>query len=119
MADPREKQGFEDFAAETREMLESMELDLVRIGRGERDPELLNSLFRSAHTIKGTSGMYDFGAIAEFVHSLENVLDGVRGGRIELTDTLIAAVLRCKDHLLDRMKSYEEGRYVRRSSRRG
>lgn len=111
MADPREKQGFEDFAAETREMLESMELDLVRIGRGERDPELLNSLFRSAHTIKGTSGMYDFGAIAEFVHSLENVLDGVRGGRIELTDTLIAAVLRCKDHLLDRMKSYEEGRY--------
>lgn len=111
MADPREKQGFEDFAAETREMLESMELDLVRIGRGERDPELLNSLFRSAHTIKGTSGMYDFGAIAEFVHSLENVLDRVRGGRIELTDTLIAAVLRCKDHLLDRMKSYEEGRY--------
>lgn len=111
MADPREKQGFEDFAAETREMLESMELDLVRIGRGERDPELLNSLFRSAHTIKGTSGMYDFGAIAEFVHSLENVLDGVRGGRIELTDTLIAAVLRCKDHLLDRMKGYEEGRY--------
>lgn len=111
MADPREKQGFEDFAAETREMLESMELDLVRIGRGERDPELLNSLFRSAHTIKGTSGMYDFGAIAEFVHSLENVLDGVRGGRIELTDTLIAAVLRCKDHLLDRMRSYEDGRY--------
>lgn len=111
MADPREKQGFEDFAAETREMLESMELDLVRIGRGERDPELLNSLFRSAHTIKGTSGMYDFGAIAEFVHSLENVLDRVRGGRIELTDTLIAAVLRCKDHLLDRMKSYEDGRY--------
>ncbi|EHQ04666.1 chemotaxis protein CheA [Leptonema illini] len=111
MADPREKQGFEDFAVETREMLESMELNLVRIGRGERDPELLNSLFRSAHTIKGTSGMYDFGAIAEFVHSLENVLDGVRGGRIELTDTLIAAVLRCKDHLLDRMRSYENGRY--------
>jgi two-component system chemotaxis sensor kinase CheA len=55
--------------------------------------------------------MYDFGAIAEFVHSLENVLDGVRGGRIELTDTLIAAVLRCKDHLLDRMRSYENGRY--------
>ena len=111
MADPREKQGFEDFAVETREMLESMELNLVRIGRGERDPELLNSLFRSAHTIKGTSGMYDFGAIAEFVHSLENVLDGVRGRRIELTDTLIAAVLRCKDHLLDRMRSYENGRY--------
>lgn len=111
MADPREKQGFEDFAVETREMLESMELNLVRIGRGERDPELLNSLFRSAHTIKGTSGMYDFGAIAEFVHSLENVLDGVRGGRIELTDALIGAVLRCKDHLLDRMKSYEHGHY--------
>ncbi|MBW7856884.1 MAG: chemotaxis protein CheA [Leptonema sp. (in: Bacteria)] len=109
--DPREKQGFEDFVNETREMLESMELNIVKIGRGDTDPELLNSLFRSAHTIKGTAGMYDFGAIAEFVHTLEDVLDRVRSHSLDLTDPLIQIILKCKDHLLDRMSLYESGQY--------
>lgn len=109
--DPREKQGFEDFVNETREMLESMELNIVKIGRGETDPELLNSLFRSAHTIKGTAGMYDFNAIAEFVHTLEDVLDRVRSHSLDLTDALIQIILKCKDHLLDRMSLYESGQY--------
>lgn len=111
MADPRQKEGFRDFADEMREMLEQMEQDLVRIGRGEKDPERLNSLFRSAHTIKGTSGMYDFHSISDFVHSLENVLDRVRSGQLELSELLIQAVLQCKDHLLKRLAMYEHGHY--------
>lgn len=109
MADPRQKEGFRDFADEMREMLEQIEQDLVRIGRGERDPERLNSLFRAAHTIKGTSGMYDFHSVSDFVHSLENVLDRVRSGKLELSEELIQAVLQCKDHLLKRLAMYEHG----------
>ncbi|MGJ4789540.1 chemotaxis protein CheA [Leptospira koniambonensis] len=109
--DPREKPGFADFISETKDMLESLERDLVSIGEGNREKELLNSLFRSVHTIKGTAGMYDFSKISDFVHFLEETLDKVRSGSLEPSGDLIQIVLQCKDHLLLRLETFEAGEF--------
>ncbi|TGK43490.1 chemotaxis protein CheA [Leptospira andrefontaineae] len=109
--DPREKPGFSDFVSETRDMLESLERDLVKIGEGNREKELLNSLFRSVHTIKGTAGMYDFSKIADFVHFLEETLDKVRSGSLEPSTDLIQIILQCKDHLFLRLDTFETGEF--------
>lgn len=109
--DPREKPGFTDFVSETRDMLESLERDLVKIGEGNREKELLNSLFRSVHTIKGTAGMYDFSKIADFVHFLEETLDKVRSGNLEPSSNLIRIILQCKDHLFLRLENFELGEF--------
>lgn len=111
MVDPRDKPGFVDFVSETRDMLESLERDLVRIGEGERDKELLNSLFRSVHTIKGTAGMYDFSKVADFVHFLEETLDKLRNGSLEPSSDLVQVVLQCKDHILLRLDTFESGEF--------
>ncbi|TGN11755.1 chemotaxis protein CheA [Leptospira ilyithenensis] len=109
--DPRDKPGFNDFVAETRDMLEILERDLVEIGQGNREKETLNSLFRSVHTIKGTAGMYDFSKISDFVHFLEEILDKVRSGNLEPTSDLVQVVLQYKDHLLRRLEIFESGTF--------
>lgn len=109
--DPRDKPGFTDFLSETKDMLDSLESDLVKIGEGNREKEVLNSLFRSVHTIKGTAGMYNFSKIADFVHFLEETLDKVRSGIIEPYSDLVQIVLQCKDHLLLRLETFESGEF--------
>src|SRR3990172_8377093 len=51
----------------------------------EAEPELVNHLFRSAHSLKGLSGMFGLDALGELAHRLEDVLDGMRMGRIHLS----------------------------------
>ena len=75
-----------EFVSEAEEILERMRDDLSALaelfaaGR-EAPPELVNRLFRSAHSLKGLSGMFGFASLAELAHHLEDVLDRLRLGR--------------------------------------
>jgi two-component system chemotaxis sensor kinase CheA len=76
-----------EFVAEAEEILERMLEDLSnledqRLGAGEVDPDLLNRIFRSAHSLKGLAGMFGLDAIGELAHHLEDILDGLRLGRL-------------------------------------
>jgi two-component system chemotaxis sensor kinase CheA len=79
----------QEFVSEAEEILERMREDLSALaelsaaGR-ETPPELVNRLFRSAHSLKGLSGMFGFAALAELAHHLEDVLDRLRLGRARL-----------------------------------
>jgi two-component system chemotaxis sensor kinase CheA len=83
-----------EFVAEAEEILERMleELSVLedqRHGVGDVDPDLVNRIFRSAHSLKGLAGMFGLDAIGELAHHLEDILDGLRLGRISFESPAI------------------------------
>ncbi|OHC68524.1 MAG: chemotaxis protein CheA [Rhodocyclales bacterium GWA2_65_20] len=97
------------FAIEAREQLEAMETGLMQLEQGDRDAETINSVFRAAHTIKGASGVVEIHAVEKFTHVLENVLDRLRNGEIEVSGDMISALLKGCDHIGALLDSVEGG----------
>jgi two-component system chemotaxis sensor kinase CheA len=87
------------FIAESRELLRDMESALLRLEKAPKDAELINAVFRAAHTIKGSSGSINFDAIVEFTHAMESVLQLIRSGELAIDSQLIALLLGCGDHV--------------------
>ncbi len=102
---------FAVFIQEAREQLSEMEQGLMRLQRGEGldDPELINGIFRAAHTIKGSSGVVEVHVIEHFTHSAENALDQVRNGTLQLDDELIDDLLAAVDHIGALLDAIEQG----------
>jgi len=92
-----------DFLAEAEEIVDKLSLDLVGLSdcseTGECNPELLNSIFRGAHSLKGLAGMFGFTALAELAHNLENLLDSLRLGKIALTQSTLNVLFDSMDLL--------------------
>ena len=88
---------FREFLIEADEIIHSMGRDLLKLGKGVKagliDPSVLNSIFRSAHTLKGISGLYDFKDMALLSHTLEDTLDMLRLDRVALSDELLGCVM--------------------------
>jgi two-component system chemotaxis sensor kinase CheA len=82
-----------DFLAESEEIINQLSQELVSLSdcadRGECDPDVVNSIFRSAHSLKGLAGMFGFSGIAELAHNLENLLDLLRLGKIPITQSTV------------------------------
>jgi two-component system chemotaxis sensor kinase CheA len=87
------------FLSESRELLEEMENALLTAEREPVKTEMINAIFRAAHTIKGSAGLFGLDDIVAFTHVVESVLDRVRDGKIELGEALIGVLLRCCDHI--------------------
>ena len=100
------------FIAESADLLRDMEAGLLECSTGVTDPETINLIFRTAHTIKGSAGLFGLDAIVGFVHVVETALDHVRLGKSPMTEDLVALLLKCKDHieaLLAQVGSAENG----------
>lgn len=87
------------FFAEADELLVSMEAILLRMDDGDKDIETINEMFRAAHTIKGSAGMFGLTEIVEFTHKVENILDLSREGKVIITADLLSVLLSCRDHI--------------------
>ena len=87
------------YKAENDELLQNMEDALMEIQENGMDDETINAVFRAAHTIKGSSGMFGIGYIVEFTHIAENLLDKIRNHKVEINDEIIELLLSCKDHM--------------------
>ncbi|MDE0854426.1 MAG: Hpt domain-containing protein, partial [Nevskia sp.] len=87
------------FIVESREQLEAMESALLLVEKSDAPAEIVNSIFRSAHTIKGSAGLFSLDAIVDFTHVVESVLDGVRAGRVAISRDLVVLLLACRDHI--------------------
>ncbi|HNG59433.1 MAG TPA: Hpt domain-containing protein, partial [Cellvibrionaceae bacterium] len=87
------------FFSEAEELLISMEAALLRMDEGDQDLETINEIFRAAHTIKGSAGMFGLVDIVGFTHVVENVLDLARDGKIVIADDLLSILLSCRDHI--------------------
>jgi len=90
------------FFEESLENLDVVEQTLVDIDvEGDIDPEIINTIFRAAHSIKGGSGTFGFTEVTEFTHLMETLLDEVRDGVRSLTRELVDALLKSCDCLRD------------------
>ncbi|AOY62359.1 chemotaxis protein CheA [Xanthomonas phaseoli pv. phaseoli] len=87
------------FLAEGRDLLEDMERHLLEAERGESSPDAVNAIFRAAHTIKGSGGLFDLPQLVGFTHVVESVLDLVRDEALSLSSDLIGLLLVCCDHI--------------------
>ena len=89
----------DSFEHEATELLNLMEESLLRLENVPDDEALINAIFRAAHTIKGTGGVFGFDNIVQFTHIVENVLDRVRASELNIDSELIAVLLNCRDHI--------------------
>ncbi|MDD9147044.1 chemotaxis protein CheA [Sporolactobacillus sp. CQH2019] len=97
------------FIDEAREHLQNLNDKLSVMGENGGDPELLNSIFRSAHTLKGSSGQMGFADMMELTHTMENVFDALRHEKIEVSDTMIDVLFEALDMLESMVDSIEQG----------
>lgn len=88
----------ETYLNECNELVQEMEYSLLQLESSPEDEDLINSIFRSAHTIKGTSGIFGYDDVVSFTHNVESVLDLLRGGGLSVDNTLIAVLLKSNDH---------------------
>src|SRR6476660_9618848 len=89
----------EMFFEEARELLIGLEEGLMDLERRQSDRAHLDRTFRAAHSIKGAAGMVGLGAIAEFTHGIEAVLDRIRAGKLDVDSDIITTLLEARDHL--------------------
>lgn len=89
----------EAFFAEAGELLTRMEESLLQLESEPENDELINDIFRAAHTIKGTAGVFGFDDVVQFTHEVESVLDRVRDGQMQVSNDVIGLLLRNKDHI--------------------
>ena len=100
------------FLEESLELLTDMEDSLLYLENTPEDTESLNAVFRAAHTIKGSAGVFGFDNIVEFTHVVENALDKMRAGEIKTDAEVIANLLKSCDHITTLVKSTVSGEEV-------
>ena len=96
----------EQFLSEARENLAFIDQNIEDIG-GD-DPELLNSVFRAAHTLKGGSGIVGFESVKDITHYAEDLLDMLRSGKIEFADGMTEALYNAFDEVINLVEAAEE-----------
>ncbi len=96
----------DSFLQEARENLSFIDQNIENLGSG--DAELLNSVFRAAHTLKGGSGIVGFSAIKDITHHAEDLLDMVRDGDIEPNDAVVEALYNAFDEVMNLVEAAED-----------
>ena len=95
----------QDFLVETNEIIENLDHDLVELESNQNDLELLNKIFRGAHTMKGSSSFLGFNKLADLTHHAEDILNKLRKGEMvvtrEIMDTLLEFVDKTKQIISD------------------
>jgi len=95
------------FFEESFEALDSMEAALLKLDLGAPDAELINTVFRVAHSIKGGSATFGFTEIASFTHSLETLLDELRGARMQVTQEISNQLLKSVDVMREMLRAVQ------------
>ncbi|KML24115.1 chemotaxis protein CheA [Leclercia adecarboxylata] len=98
---------YQTFFAEADELLADMESNLLALDFTAPDNEVLNAIFRAAHSIKGGAGTFGFTVLQETTHILENLLDDARGGSLQLNSDIINLFLESKDIMQDQLDAYK------------
>ena len=97
------------FFEESLEHLANMESALLQLEGGGNDPEVVNVIFRGAHSIKGGGATFGFQMVAEFTHLVETLLERIRSGNTIITPDIIATLLESVDVLRDMIGNLQTG----------
>jgi len=87
------------FISEAKEQCDGLEHLLLQLEDSPADRELLDALFRCAHTVKGSAGLFGLDEVTGFTHHVESLLDRLREGQLRLTPALSTVLLQCNDEI--------------------
>jgi len=110
LTDPDMAEIFESFVVETKETLEKLDLDLVQLESSPENADLLNEIFRSFHTVKGTSGFLGLVKMQALTHRLEDILNKLRKGEAKLTTSIMDGILKGYDTLGELLEIVENNK---------
>ncbi len=103
MSGKGQEKAITEFLAESEDILETIGNNLVKLEEGLKqsniNPEVVNTIFRGAHSLKGLSGMLGFSKVSELSHNLENLLDSLRLGKLELSSHVLDGLFSCLETL--------------------
>ena len=98
----------EDFLVEAFELIEQIDHDLVELESNPEDLELLNRIFRVAHTVKGSSSFLNFDVLTKLTHHMEDVLNKARHGELLITPDIMDVVLESIDRMKELLYSIKD-----------
>ncbi|MYM21366.1 chemotaxis protein CheA [Duganella sp. FT135W] len=104
-------EALQTFIAESRELLEEMENALLNVDLAGDQDEAINAIFRAAHTIKGSAGLFSLDHMVGFTHVVESLLDKVRDGSVTLNDEMVVLLLSCCDYLTGMVNGLAAGQH--------
>jgi two-component system chemotaxis sensor kinase CheA len=99
------------FITEARDFLQSISQQLLALEQHPEQSELIIELFRLVHTLKGNSGLFEFGAMSKVLHAAEDVMDTVRDGKLTFSPELADKLLDCMDFVAQVVDSVAEQKY--------
>lgn len=97
-----------DFLTETNESIAQLDVELVRLEQNPEDPELISSIFRLVHTVKGTCGFLGLPRLEKVAHAGENVLGKFRDRQLKVTPHAVSLILRSIDTIKSLLSVLEE-----------
>ena len=107
-------QSLKDFVAEAEDILENLDESISQLmdldPDDHRKPDIINAVFRHAHSLKGLSGMFNLEALASLSHKMENLLDSIRLDKISLSDQVVEALSQGVQNLVRMVRAISEGR---------
>lgn len=92
-------QYLEIFIEESQEHLQGLNQSLLGLETNPKDMKILNEIFRVAHTLKGMAGTMGYTGITNLTHQMENVLDAIRNGKVEVNTAIVDILFECLDYL--------------------
>jgi len=104
----------EGFLTETTELLEKMDDDLIALEKAPDNMELMNSIFRSIHTVKGASSFLGFELLVTITHKTEDVLNRLRKGELQVTPGIMDVILDAADHVKLLVNDIRNGEIIER-----
>ena len=97
--DDFEKELIADFFVEANQLMDDTEQALLSLERNNQSTDLVNEIFRLAHTLKGSSRAVGLGEVATFTHELESLMMQLQKGQLKVTSPLVTLLLECNDHV--------------------
>ena len=114
MIDCDDQELLEGFLAETTELLEKLDDDLVTLEKSPDDAELMNRIFRSIHTVKGASSFLGFDLLVKVTHKTEDVLNRLRKSELTLSSEIMDVILEAVDLVKTLVSDIKAGDIVER-----
>lgn len=100
------------FLEESEDEIRELETGLIKLEEEQDDENIINRVFRAAHTIKGSAGLVGFDDVSNFTHNIENILDRIRNKELKITKKLISNLLSATDLLKRLIAASAEGEEI-------
>ncbi len=103
------------FLEESEDEIRELEAGLIKLEKDQDDENIINRVFRAAHTIKGSAGLVGFDGVSNFTHNIENILERIRNRDLRITKKLITNLLTAVDLLKRMIVASSEGEEIDRT----